>query len=85
MIRLLIKNWWLLFLRGVLAIAFAIFIYVFPAISAGALSARVRFCRPGCDICIVRLATGAPHHGGRGARSGAKATLHGLCWLMASA
>jgi uncharacterized membrane protein HdeD (DUF308 family) len=29
MIRLLIKNWWLLFLRGVLAIAFAIFIYAF--------------------------------------------------------
>lgn len=29
MIRLLINNWWLLFLRGVLAIAFAIFIYVF--------------------------------------------------------
>lgn len=29
MIRLLIQNWWLLFLRGVLAIAFAIFIYVF--------------------------------------------------------
>lgn len=29
MIRMLIKNWWLLFLRGVLAIAFAIFIFVF--------------------------------------------------------
>ena len=29
MIRLLIQNWWLLFLRGVLAIAFAIFIFVF--------------------------------------------------------
>jgi uncharacterized membrane protein HdeD (DUF308 family) len=29
MIRFLIKNWWLLFLRGVLAIAFAIFIYAF--------------------------------------------------------
>ncbi len=29
MIRLLIKNWWLLFLRGLLAIAFAIFIYAF--------------------------------------------------------
>jgi uncharacterized membrane protein HdeD (DUF308 family) len=28
MIRILIKNWWLLFLRGVLAIAFAIFIFV---------------------------------------------------------
>ena len=28
MIRLLINNWWLVFLRGVLAIAFAIFIYV---------------------------------------------------------
>ncbi len=29
MIRLLIKNWWLLFLRGLLAIAFAIFVYAF--------------------------------------------------------
>ena len=29
MIRLLINNWWLLFLRGVLALAFALFIYVF--------------------------------------------------------
>ena len=29
MIRLLINNWWLLFLRGVFAIAFAVFIYVF--------------------------------------------------------
>lgn len=29
MIRILIKNWWLLFLRGVLAIAFAIFIFAF--------------------------------------------------------
>jgi len=29
MIRLLIKNWWLLFLRGLLAIAFAVFIYAF--------------------------------------------------------
>jgi uncharacterized membrane protein HdeD (DUF308 family) len=29
MIRLLIKNWWLLFLRSLLAIAFAIFIYAF--------------------------------------------------------
>ena len=29
MIRLMIQNWWLLFLRGVLAIAFAIFIFVF--------------------------------------------------------
>ena len=29
MLRLLINNWWLLFLRGVFAIAFAIFIYVF--------------------------------------------------------
>lgn len=29
MIRLLIKNWWLLFLRGLFAIAFAIFIYAF--------------------------------------------------------
>ena len=29
MIRLLINNWWLLLLRGVLAIAFALFIYVF--------------------------------------------------------
>ena len=29
MIRLMIQNWWLLFLRGVLAIAFAIFIFAF--------------------------------------------------------
>ena len=29
MIRLLIKNWWLLLLRGILAVAFAIFIFVF--------------------------------------------------------
>jgi uncharacterized membrane protein HdeD (DUF308 family) len=29
MIRLLIRNWWLMLLRGVLAIAFAIFIFVF--------------------------------------------------------
>ncbi len=29
MIRLLIQNWWLLLLRGVLAIAFAIFIFAF--------------------------------------------------------
>ena len=29
MIRMLIKNWWLLLLRGIFAIAFAIFIFVF--------------------------------------------------------
>jgi uncharacterized membrane protein HdeD (DUF308 family) len=29
MIRLLIKNWWLLLLRGILAVAFAIFIFIF--------------------------------------------------------
>jgi uncharacterized membrane protein HdeD (DUF308 family) len=29
MIRLLIQNWWLLLLRGILAIAFAIFIFAF--------------------------------------------------------
>ena len=28
MIRLLIQNWWLLLMRGIFAIAFAIFIYL---------------------------------------------------------
>jgi uncharacterized membrane protein HdeD (DUF308 family) len=29
MIRMLIKNWWLLLLRGILAVAFAVFIFAF--------------------------------------------------------
>ena len=35
MIRLLIQNWWLLLMRGIFAIAFAIFIYASPALYAG--------------------------------------------------
>ena len=55
MIRLLIQNWWLLFLRGVFAIAFAIFIFVFLPLLPMRLSAAVRICRSGRDLCACSL------------------------------
>ena len=52
MIRLLIQNWWLLFLRGVLAIAFAIFIFVFlPFLPAPFLRQREIAANPANANC----------------------------------
>ena len=53
MIRLLIRNWWLLLLRGILAIAFAIFIFVFLPFVPAPLLRATGFCRPGGDLCRV--------------------------------
>ena len=71
MIRLLIKNWWLLFLRGVLAIAFAIFIYAFLPFLPMPFLRQFAFSGLTLDLCLVRLRHWRSHHGSRGARSGA--------------
>jgi len=58
MIRLLIQNWWLLFLRGVLAIAFAIFIFVFLPFVAAPLLREFAFDGLAAIFALFGIATG---------------------------
>jgi len=58
MIRLLIQNWWLLFLRGVLAIAFAIFIFVFLPFVPAPLLREFAFAGLAAIFALFGIATG---------------------------
>lgn len=58
MIRILIKNWWLLFLRGVLAIAFAIFIFVFLPFVPAPLLRQLAFAGLAAIFALFAFATG---------------------------
>jgi uncharacterized membrane protein HdeD (DUF308 family) len=58
MIRILIKNWWLLFLRGVLAIAFAIFIFVFLPFVPAPLLRQFAFAGLAAVFALFAFGTG---------------------------
>jgi uncharacterized membrane protein HdeD (DUF308 family) len=78
MIRLMIQNWWLLFLRGVLAIAFAIFIFVFMPFLPAPFLRQFAFAGLGAIFALFALATGVLTIAAavRGAGQG------GSSWLM---
>jgi uncharacterized membrane protein HdeD (DUF308 family) len=59
MIRLLIKNWWLLLLRGVLAVAFAIFIFVFLPFVPAPLVRELAFAGLVVIFAVFAAVTGA--------------------------
>jgi uncharacterized membrane protein HdeD (DUF308 family) len=59
MIRMLIKNWWMLFLRGVLAIAFAIFIFAFLPFVPAPLLRQLAFAGLTAIFGLFAAATGA--------------------------
>lgn len=58
MIRLLIQNWWLLFLRGVLAIAFSLFIFVFLPFVPAPLLREFAFAGLAAIFALFGSATG---------------------------
>jgi len=58
MIRMLIKNWWLLFLRGILAIAFAIFIFAFMPFVPAPLLRQLAFAGLAAIFALFAFATG---------------------------
>ena len=58
MIRLLINNWWLLFLRGILAMAFAIFIYVFLPFLPAPVLRQFAFAGLAVIFAVFAFATG---------------------------
>ena len=58
MIRLLIQNWWLLFLRGVFAIAFAIFIFVFLPFVPAPFLREFAFASLAAIFALFGIATG---------------------------
>ena len=58
MIRMLIKNWWLLFLRGILAIAFAIFIFAFLPFVPAPLLRQLAFAGLAAIFALFAFATG---------------------------
>ena len=58
MIRLLIQNWWLLFLRGLLAIAFAIFIFVFLPFLPAPFLRQFAFAGLAAIFALFAFATG---------------------------
>ncbi|HEV8491301.1 MAG TPA: DUF308 domain-containing protein, partial [Candidatus Angelobacter sp.] len=78
MIRMLIKNWWLLLLRGIFAIAFAIFIFVFLPFVPAPLLRQLAFAGLAVVFAFFALASGvltmmaAVHGAGQG----------GSSWLM---
>jgi uncharacterized membrane protein HdeD (DUF308 family) len=78
MIRLLIQNWWLLFLRGILAIAFAIFIFVFLPFLPAPFLRQFAFAGLAAIFALFALATGVLTIAAavRGAGQG------GSSWLM---
>ena len=59
MIRMLIKNWWMLFLRGALAIAFAIFIFAFLPFVPAPLLRQLAFAGLTAIFGLFAAATGA--------------------------
>jgi uncharacterized membrane protein HdeD (DUF308 family) len=58
MIRMLIKNWWLLFLRSVFAVAFAIFIFVFLPLVPAPLLRQLAFAGLAAIFALFAIATG---------------------------
>jgi uncharacterized membrane protein HdeD (DUF308 family) len=58
MIRMLIKNWWLLFLRGILAIAFAIFIFAFLPFVPTPLLRQLAFAGLAAIFALFAFASG---------------------------
>ncbi len=58
MIRLLINNWWLLFLRGVLAMAFGLFIYVFLPFLPAPVLRQFAFAGLAVIFAVFAFATG---------------------------
>ena len=58
MIRMLIKNWWLLFLRGIFAIAFAIFIFVFLPFVPAPLLRQLAFAGLAAIFALFAFASG---------------------------
>ncbi|MBZ5492028.1 MAG: DUF308 domain-containing protein [Acidobacteriia bacterium] len=78
MIRLMIQNWWLLFLRGVLAIAFAIFIFAFLPFVPAPFLRQFAFAGLAAIFALFAFATGVLTIAAavRGAGQG------GSSWLM---
>jgi uncharacterized membrane protein HdeD (DUF308 family) len=78
MIRLMIQNWWLLFLRGVLAIAFAIFIFAFMPFLPAPFLRQFAFAGLAAIFALFAFATGVLTIAAavRGAGQG------GSSWLM---
>jgi uncharacterized membrane protein HdeD (DUF308 family) len=78
MIRLMIQNWWLLFLRGILAIAFAIFIFAFLPFVPAPFLRQFAFAGLAAIFALFALATGVLTIAAavRGAGQG------GSSWLM---
>jgi uncharacterized membrane protein HdeD (DUF308 family) len=58
MIRLMIQNWWLLFLRGVLAIVFAIFIFAFLPFMPAPFLRQFAFAGLAAIFALFAFATG---------------------------
>jgi uncharacterized membrane protein HdeD (DUF308 family) len=58
MIRMLIKNWWLLLLRGIFALAFAIFIFVFLPFAPAPLLRELAFAGLVVVFALFATATG---------------------------
>jgi len=59
MIRLLIKNWWLLLLRGIFAIAFSIFIFVFLPFVPAPLLRELAFAGLVMIFALFAIVSGA--------------------------
>lgn len=58
MIRLLIQNWWMLLLRGVFALAFAVFIFVFMPFVPAPLLRELAFAGLVVIFALFAIATG---------------------------
>jgi uncharacterized membrane protein HdeD (DUF308 family) len=78
MIRLLIQNWWLLLVRGIFAIAFAIFIFVFLPFVPAPLLRQLAFAGLATIFAGFAIATGISTivAAARGASQG------GTAWLL---
>jgi len=59
MIRMLIKNWWLLLLRGIFAVAFAVFIFVFLPFVPAPLLRELSFAGLVMIFALFATVTGA--------------------------
>lgn len=84
MIRMLIKNWWLLLLRGILAVAFAILIFVFLPFVPAPLLRELAFAGLVMIFALFAIVTGAitiaaaVRGAGQGGSAGLALRLRGL-------
>jgi len=78
MIRLLIQNWWLLFLRGILAIVFAILIFVFLPLLPAPFLRQFAFAGLAAIFALFACATGVLTMAAAMLKSGS----HGFSWLL---